>query len=106
MVIYPGHVICSHIPYVHFGSGDLPIHVQILSFLRKPCSGQIEKHILAEHMSPNTHFSKNVSASGQMIPTPYGSILHPPRGSGHGCHVTGGGGRRGVTEVSAFVVAK
>ena len=79
-----------------FGSGDLPIHVNIWSCLRKPLPGKIEKQKRqAGNMSPNTHFSKNVSASGQMIPTPYGSILHPPRGSGHGCHVTGGGGDGG-----------
>ena len=30
-------------------------------------------------MSPENTFLKNASASGQMIPTPCGSILHPPR---------------------------
>ena len=30
-------------------------------------------------MSPDTPFQKNVSASGEMIPTSYGSSLHPPK---------------------------
>ena len=77
MRCYPENVIFSYIPYGHFGSGDLPIHVNILSFLQKQV--QAKYTILAEHMSPNTHFPKNVSASGQMIPTPCVSILHPPR---------------------------
>ena len=79
MIMYLENVISSHIPYGHFGSGDLPIHVKIWSFLRKPFPGQ-STNICWKYCNKKT-CSKNVSASGEMIPTPYGSILHPPRAS-------------------------
>ena len=46
-------------------------------FLRKLFSGKI-RNIGWKCVTKHTFF-KNVSASGQMIPTPCVSILHPPR---------------------------
>ena len=78
MRIYPGNVISSHIPYGHFGSGILFIFVKLWSLLQHPLSDQI--NIIGWTYFTRHTFSKNVFASGEMIPTPYESILHPPRG--------------------------
>ena len=105
--MYPENVICSHIPYGHFGSGDLTIHVSMIIFTKTDFGPTKNNRLTMFHRNI---FSKIVSASGEMMPTPRGSIFHRYIRSGHGCHVTGGeeggggvGGRgAGGTQVSPF----